>query len=825
MMLRRAVTVAAFLLSAISLAVGRTPIDVTWRAESCPEGGYYSVFEFTNNGDSEIGSEWSFRFNVMWTRFTADSGSGFTASPVLEGDLKYWELRPESGRGMLSPGESCRVRLHSDETFAQTLYNSPSGGHFLMTPGGESLPVAISLLPPSGLLPGIASRRDYADGTFLYSRNEAFASANPTHCYDMIPSLKSVVARRGSAMIPAEVSLKFSPDAAKAAAYMKMKLPEAGMTCSQKAGFTISLSVEPATNDNYEYYRLSVRRSGVEIVGQSETGAMNGAKTLVSILKRELPSWHGLPVFLPCTDIEDWPELHHRGFMLDIARNYIPHEKVLKLIDILAEYKINVLQYHFNDDEAWRLEIPGLPELTEMASRRGCTDNELESGFLVQSYTGTGSPDDFTTSANGHLTREQFVSMLEYADARGVSVVPELEMPGHSRAAIMAMKYRASRSHSDSFEYRLWDDSGQPSGSVSVQGWGDNAVCVAEEGVYRFWDKVIGEIQKMYDDAGVPLRTVHIGGDEVSHGVWMASPKIRRLMEKEGLSNGHEIHAWFVRRMAGILAGHGLKIAGWQEVALGRSEEYDREVSPRVAYINTWDTLGDRDSLAYEFANRGYPVVLTNVRNFYLDMYYAANDREPGALWGGTVDEFSGFACQPFNNYSSARTDQNGLSNDFTKAAEGKPGLAAPENIIGVEGALWAETIRNSGMVEYYLFPKILGVVERGWNACPEWGGKENSLYDSACADFNLKIGVKELPYLTSRGVSSRIAPPGAIVSDGLLMTNTPYPGMTVRYTLDGTEPTMLSPVWTEPVRVGGNARARVKAWYCGGESVTVDVR
>lgn len=821
-MLRRVVTVAAFLFSAVFLSAGKAPLDVFWRAEACSGGGYYSVFEFTNTSGAEITSEWSFRFNVMWTRFTAPGDSGFSASPVLDGDLKYWELRPDRNSRRLSPGESCVVRLHTDDGFAQTLYNSPSGGHLLMMPHDEPVPVAISLLSPSGLLPGISSRQDYADGQFMYRRNERLASASSPGCYDMIPSLKSVAERRGSAKLPSEVCLKFSPDASKAALYMRMKLAEAGIACSGSSRFMISLSVNPSMSDNYEYYRLSVRGSEVKIVGQSATGTMNGVKTLVSVLKRELPV-QGFPVFLPCADIEDWPELHHRGFMLDIARNYTPYDKVLKLIDILAEYKINVLQYHFNDDEAWRLEIPGLPELTDMASRRGCTDNELDSGFLVQSYSGNGNPDDFSTSANGHVTRDQFVTMLEYADARGVSVIPELEMPGHSRAAIMAMKYRASRCPSGG--YRLWDDSGQPSGCVSVQGWGDNVMCVAEDGVFRFWDKVTEEIQLMYEDAGVPLRTVHIGGDEVSHGVWLASPKVRWLMEEQGLHDGHEVHAWFVRKMAGMLAGRGLRIAGWQEVALGRSEDYNREVSPMVSYINVWDTLGDRDSLAYDFANKGYPVVLTNVRNFYLDMYYAASDREPGALWGGTVDEFSGFACQPFNNYCSARTDQNGLRKDFLKTAEGKPELLSPENIIGVEGALWTETIRNSGMVEYYLFPKILGVVERGWNACPEWGGKDDSLYDLACADFNQKIGWKELPYLESRGVSSRIAPPGAIVSDGLLMTNTPYPGMTVRYTLDGAEPTMLSPLWTGPVPVYENAVPKVKAWFCGGESVTVDVR
>lgn len=821
---RKAAVLAAFLVCCLHAAAQESPMTVGWLVESSTERGFDSVFEFTNVSGTDIDSDWTFYFNVMPIVFTAEKESGFTVEPVLKGNCNYWKLSPDRDRRRLPSGEAVRVRLHSDDIYAHPVY-SPSGGHLVMAPGSAPVPAPIVALPSGGKeLYGISRRPDYADGGFIYRGNEALSGGETGGVYGILPSLKSVSERRGTAEVPEKVALTFTPDAAKAAAYLRMKLAESGISCVENAGFRISISTDASLGENPERYSIRVRKSGISVAAQSCEGAMDAAKTLSAVLKRALLR-DVLPAVLPCADIEDWPDLHHRGFMLDLARNYTPYGEVLKLIDILAEYKINVLQYHFNDDDAWRLEIPGLPDLTEMASRKGCTCDELASGCLVQSFAGNGNPDDLSTTANGHVTREQFVSLLKYADARGVSVVPELEMPGHSRAAIMAMRHMASVQGADGFPYRLWDDSAGTSGSVSVQGWGDNALCVAEEGVFRFWDKVVSELQLMYADAGVPLHTVHIGGDEVSHGVWMASPEVRRLMSEENLPDCHAVHAWFVRKMAGMLSSRGIRIAGWQEIATCRTPEHDAGVVGNVAYVNVWDTLGDRDRLAYEFANDGYPVVLTNVRNFYLDMYYAASEREPGHIWGGPVDEFAGLACQPFDNYRSARFDQNGLPHDLQAAGDGKPELLRPENIIGVEAALWTETIRGAGMVEYYVFPKIFGLVERGWNAFPSWGGRNTcheEMYGKACADFNMQIGLKELPYLASRGVNSRIAPPGAVVKDGMLHVNTRYPGMTVRYTLDGTEPDMRSSVWTGPVPVYGHTKAKVKAWYCGGESVTV---
>ena len=500
-------------------------------------------------------------------------------------------------------------------------------------------------------------------------------------------------------------------------------------------------------------------------------------------------------------------------------------DEIKRYIDILAYYKMNRFQFHFTDDEAWRVEIPGLPELTEVASRRGCTLDEK--GYLAQIFDGNGNPDDPAQSANGYLTRKQFVEILKYAHQRGVKVIPEIETPGHARAAIIAMRNRYDKyigtDRTLAEQFKLWDDH-DASVYTSAQSYHDNVLNVASDGVYNFITHVVTELQKMYKDAGLKLDIVHLGGDEVASGAWSQSPDVQALMQREHLKDNHEVNGYYIRRITDILYKRGIRIEGWQEVAQNHSDEFNRQMAPRFAGINAWSTVGSRDIVPYSIANDGYPVILSNVTNFYMDMGYNWHPYEQGLHWGGKVDEFDSWSALPWNVYASARMAYDGSAIDVATNHQGKVALTQRQNIIGIQAQMWGETIRNFDQVQRMWFPKVFGVVERGWNAQPDWSLDlaNTAPYDSARHQYNLKIGTRELPLLHRMGYNFRLGQPGLKVENGMLLANALYPGVTIRYTLDGSEPTQSSPVWTAPVKLATIPPViKARAYYLGKESVT----
>lgn len=270
------------------------------------------------------------------------------------------------------------------------------------------------------------------------------------------------------------------------------------------------------------------------------------------------------------------------------------------------------------------------------------------------------------------------------------------------------------------------------------------------------------------------------------------------------------------------MAGEGIKVYGWQEIAAHHSDEFAKSIAPMLGGVNVWSTLGKDINLCYGLANIGVPVILSNVNTLYLDLQYRPHEYESGLSWGGCVDEIISWETLPCNIYRSARIDYAGNKANLDDADKDKPKLEKPANIVGIQAQLWAETIRNYDMVQSAVFPKVFGLVERGWNSRPDWGeGKlNNDKYLKARAQYNLKIGLKELPYLHSVGTFFHLAQPGAIIEDGKLKVNVPYPGVVARYTLDGSNPTAQSPVWTAPVEVGDAKMVKVKAYYLDKESV-----
>jgi hexosaminidase len=580
------------------------------------------------------------------------------------------------------------------------------------------------------------------------------------------------------------------------------------------------LDRKEAVND--EYYTINIDDNLIKISAATPHGIFNGTRTLLSMLKDKQT-----PYLLEAVSIRDYPDLAYRGQMIDIARNFTAPENLKKLVDIFASYKLNVLHFHFCDDEAWRLEIPGLEELTAVGSRRGHTTDESQ--CLYPCYDGGYDP-DAKTVGNGYYSREEFIDLLKYAAERHVRIVPEIESPGHARAAIVSMKARYNKyfetDPGKATEYILSEPE-DTSRYVSVQYYTDNVMNVALPSTYRFMEKVIQELNAMYQEAGLSLSTVHLGGDEVPRGVWMGSPKCQELMKEKGMTKAHDLSEYFITQMADVMQKNGLKFSGWQEVALGHTEEAHQQLRGQAAGVYCWNTVPGSDEVVYQTANNGYPVILCNVGNFYMDMAYNGHPDERGLDWGGYVDESVSFSMLPFSIYRSLRVDMAGNPIDLNNAEKGKTALTeiGKKHIMGVQGQLFAETIRSFDGVEYLLFPKILGLAERGWNAHPVWenlsGVREQQAFNQALALYYEKISKSEMPYWAKHGINFRLPQPGLLVKDGNLYANVAIDGAEIRYTTDGSEPTAQSTLWKEPVKCGSLV-VKAKTFYQGKESLTI---
>ncbi len=533
-------------------------------------------------------------------------------------------------------------------------------------------------------------------------------------------------------------------------------------------------------HENPEFYRITINNDIVLVEYASEQ-ALKTAKRMLNIHKL-IPADGVIPNVI----IEDYPDLHYRGVMIDIVRNYQTVTDLKTVAEMLANYRMNILHFHFSDDEAWRLEIPGLPELTDVGSRRGYTLDEKD--YLVQIFAGNGDPNTTEGTANGYYTRNEFIDFLKYCHKLGINVIPEIESPGHARAAIKSMEARYRNTGDDS--YRLIED-GDTSVYTSAQSFHDNVMNPALPGSYKFMEKVIMELENMYKDAEVPLLAIHIGGDEVPKGAWNGSKSAQKMIQEKNLAGEKGLHAEFVKQIAKILSSLNIPMNGWQEIAVGHSEEYNKEITPLVGGVNCW-TLSSTspDGATQQAINGGYPIILSNVNHFYLDQCYNYHPYEKGLTWGGVVDEFATLS---------------GYVNELCPTDSTTKG-----SVIGICGHVFSETLRSFPQLQYYLFPKMLGLAERAWNI--------NHTFTPA--QFNKLIGERELPRLSLIGLNFRLHQPGIIAENEVVKMNTPYPDAVIRYTLDGTEPTTTSSVYTQPF-TSESKQIRARLYYLGAESVT----
>jgi hexosaminidase len=333
----------------------------------------------------------------------------------------------------------------------------------------------------------------------------------------------------------------------------------------------------------------------------------------------------------------------------------------------------------------------------------------------------------------------------------------------------------------------------------------------------------------------VDLTTIHTGGDEVPSGIWEGSPLCQKFLENNPQIDGIEgISTYFIRRYNEILEQQALITAGWEEIAMHKvqnklvpnPEMVGENLLPYV-WNSNWGAYHD---LAYKLANLGYKVVLCNANNLYFDFAYSKHPQEPGFYWSGLVNTRKPFELVPLDVRKNATVDimgnplDLGLFEDYVElTAEGK------QNVQGIQGQLWSETVKGSEMLEYSLFPKMIGLAERAWAPDPEWANlakrsERLSALEVAWNSFANALAQRELIRLDKMwgNVNYRVPPPGAVIEDGKLLANTAFPGLVIRYTLDGTDPDQSAPIFTEAVPA--KKPVKLKAFSATGKSSRTSV-
>ena len=564
-------------------------------------------------------------------------------------------------------------------------------------------------------------------------------------------------------------------------------------------------------------YTLLAENGNITISGNS-AGVFYGSQSLMAMLPVEHLGKKNASLEIPAVYLEDRPAFQHRGMFVDISRNFNSVSTMMKLIDIMAFYKLNSLHIHLSEDEAWRIEIEELPELTQIGAFRGHTTDDSEN--LQPSYGSGPSTNPESGFGSGYYTREEYKSFIRYAWDRHIQVIPEINVPGHSRAAIKAMEYRYRRllaegDEAGAFEYRLADPD-DTSVYRSAQWYTDNVICVCQESAFKFVTTVYDDIIEMYQEAGVPIRIFHTGGDEVPQGAWTGSPLCEEYLKQfPEIDNPKNLQAVFFKKVKSYLAEKGIQAAGWEEIAQNFAEDGSWSVNEEFANSNVvpfiWNSLWGAEDLGNKMANAGYPVVLCNVTNFYFDLAYNKDPREAGLYWAGFVDTKDAFIFTPYDVFKSIKVSSFGreyTDEDF----EGLEYLKeeARPNILGFQAQLWSETVKGPEMLEYYILPKLLGLAERAWYGSAAWESIDDRATREAAIDkdwnrFANVLGRKEFRRMDHifGGYNYRLASPGAKVENGRVVVNSSYPGLEIRYTTDGSDPNSESTVYKGPIEVG----------------------
>ncbi|WP_051315435.1 family 20 glycosylhydrolase [Algoriphagus terrigena] len=813
----------------LSVAAAEAQVSASWQLienNFTGDGFYRAALALKNTSGKNIDAGWKLYFNTVFIPVPATVKNPGLVITHLQGD--FFVLEGSAKTPALAANEEIRIEYRSEEPYLKNSYApealiflNPNGSHFevkdyqIKTFTTDQLAEMTTGTPLP--IPTAAE---------LYQRNEGLTLLPQSDLPPFLPTPKSWKYTGETLKIKnAGLALVGVPEFTKESKFLLEAIKNSYKPKVNPSEAPIQIRLEKDSTLAEEGYRIKISDRKVLILASHPKGAFHGVQSFLAMMPADFWAGQKDEFTLLQIEIEDFPAYGYRGFFLDVARNFQPKAQILKILDMMSFYKLNVFHFNMVNDEGWRLEIPGLPELTEFGGRRGFSENETE---FLWPYYGSGADPAKSKTGTGFYTVKEFQEILTYAKARNIEVIPEFGVPAHSRAAIRAMEKRyqtllKAGKTEEALQYRLAEDNDQ-SKYLSAQNFKGNTACVCQESTYAFYEKLVVEVKTMFEDADVELINWHTGGDEVPRGVWTDSPLCKEFVAKNPEYRIADLNDYFRYRAAQILKKHGLEMGGWEEI--GQTHEGE-VITPNEKFADqnwrlyAWNAVAGwgGEDMAYKLANAGYPVVICSSANFYFDLAYDWDPNERGHTWSGVTDIYQSWKTVPGKLYLSHDLTIEGKEWNWEAVAKNFTQLT-PEgrnNIIGVSGQVWTETITSPEMLEYYIFPKMLGYIERAWVGDPEWSEAKTEAEMKALRTqqfdvFANAVGQNEIPKLEAifGGFKQRVPKPGAVEMNGMIYANVQTPGLIIRYTQDGSDPTADSPIYTKAIPKKGGEKFRV---------------
>lgn len=456
-------------------------------------------------------------------------------------------------------------------------------------------------------------------------------------------------------------------------------------------GHRVELALDAALAP--EAYGLVVGGDTVRITGGSATGLLHGAQTFRQLLGpaafRRAPIAPERTWEVPAVVIADEPRFSWRGLMLDVSRHFLPKDDVLRYLDLLAAHKLNVFHFHLTDDQGWRIEIKRYPRLTEVGSWRARTKYGHRASELWDE-----------TPYGGHYTQDDIREIVAYAAERHIRVVPEIDIPGHSQAAISAYPELGNTDVIDTTTLSVWDT------------WGINPnVLAPTDNTLRFFEGVFEELLDLFPAATSPF--IHVGGDECLKDQWKESPTAQARIAELGLKDEDELQSWFIRHFDGWLTARGRRLIGWDEILEGGLAE--------GAAVSSW--RGYAGGIAA--AEAGHDVVMCPEQQVYLDHRQDGGPDEPMPIgYVRTLEDVYRFEPVP-------------------------PGLSeeAARHILGTQANVWSEVMQNRSRVDYQVFPRLAAFAEVAWSSLPAPADRDFAAFDARMTDHYARLDTLGVDY------------------------------------------------------------------------------
>ncbi len=493
----------------------------------------------------------------------------------------------------------------------------------------------------------------------------------------------------------------------------------------------IVFTSRPAPHLGKEGYRLTITPQKIEISG-AEAGLFYGLQSLIQLMEKYSGTRR-----LPCMEITDRPRYAYRGIMQDVGYHIFPVSFIKSQIDMLARYKMNVYHWHLTEDHGWRIEIKKYPKLTQIGSIRASSQisnaNEAYEGQDHQPY-------------GGYYTQEQIKEVVAYAAARQVTIIPEIEMPGHSLAALASYPYLGCGS--DPGPYQV------------AEKWGiyEDVYCAGKESTFRFLEDVLTEVMALF-----PSRIIHIGGDECPKERWKKCSFCQKRIRDQHLKDEFELQSYFMQRMERFLNKQGRTAIGWDEIMEGGL--------PENTMVMCWRDIKE----GIKAAKLNHQVVMSPVTPLYFDYIQGKREQEPYAIeWG----------YNPLALVYSYDPDPGALT------------AAQKKLIVGVSGALWTEHMNTPQKVEYMLYPRLLALAEVAWT--PKDRKDSVSFFEERLPEH--------LAWLDGTQRNYRVPEPGGVSDTTLsgasfkIVLSPPVKGARIFYNFDGQQPGEADYLYRDPV-------------------------